>query len=174
MSNHGGRVLDSVPASLDALPRIAEAVDGALPLLLDGGIRRGSDILKALALGASAVLIGRPYIHALATAGALGVAHLLRTLENTEVHWSLECKQRLGGIPEDMAIAAFRITQLLLALGIAFSLLKGGDWESALLLGSFLLINTFEKSKAPTVPSSFLIEMVKCSNAANYIPFRVI
>lgn len=80
VSNHGGRVLDSVPATLDVLPAIAAAVQGRLPLLLDGGVRRGTDVFKALALGASAVMIGRPYVHALATAGALGVAHLLRTL----------------------------------------------------------------------------------------------
>lgn len=80
VSNHGGRVLDTVPATLDALPAIAAAVAGRVPLLLDGGVRRGTDVFKALALGASAVLIGRPYVHALATAGALGVAHLLRTL----------------------------------------------------------------------------------------------
>ncbi|KMJ54095.1 glycolate oxidase [Vogesella sp. EB] len=103
VSNHGGRVLDSVPASLDALPRIAEAVDGALPLLLDGGIRRGSDILKALALGASAVLIGRPYIHALATAGALGVAHLLRTLqEELEVAMALTGCRTLADISPEV------------------------------------------------------------------------
>lgn len=80
VSNHGGRVLDTVPATLDALPAIAAAVGGRVPLLLDGGVRRGTDAFKAIALGASAVLIGRPYVHALATAGALGVAHLLRTL----------------------------------------------------------------------------------------------
>ncbi len=103
VSNHGGRVLDSVPASLDALPRIAAAVDGALPLLLDGGIRRGSDILKALALGASAVLIGRPYIHALATAGALGVAHLLRTLqEELEVAMALTGCRTLADISPEV------------------------------------------------------------------------
>jgi len=80
VSNHGGRALDSVPASLDALPAIAEAVDGRVPLLLDGGIRRGTDVFKALALGASAVLVGRPLIHALAAAGAPGVAHALHIL----------------------------------------------------------------------------------------------
>ncbi|HWV18341.1 MAG TPA: alpha-hydroxy acid oxidase [Rhodocyclaceae bacterium] len=80
VSNHGGRVLDTVPATLDVLPAIAAAVQGRLPLLLDGGVRRGTDVFKALALGASAVMVGRPYVHALATAGALGVAHLLRTL----------------------------------------------------------------------------------------------
>lgn len=90
VSNHGGRVLDTVSASLDALPAIAGVVAGRVPLLLDGGVRRGTDILKALALGASAVLIGRPFVHALAVAGALGVAHLLRILqEELEVAMAL-------------------------------------------------------------------------------------
>lgn len=90
VSNHGGRVLDTVPATISVLPEIAMAVNGRIPLLLDGGIRRGTDVFKALALGASAVLIGRPYVHALATAGALGVAHLLRTLrEELEITMAL-------------------------------------------------------------------------------------
>jgi 4-hydroxymandelate oxidase len=80
VSNHGGRGLDTLPAAIDALPRVADRVGGRLPLLVDGGIRRGTDIVKALALGASAVLIGRPYVHALAVAGALGVAHVLHIL----------------------------------------------------------------------------------------------
>lgn len=90
VSNHGGRIQDTVPASIDALPAIAAAVEGKVPLMLDGGIRRGSDIVKAIALGASAVLVGRPYIHALAVAGALGVAHVVRTLrEELEVCMAL-------------------------------------------------------------------------------------
>src|SRR5690606_32775453 len=76
VSNHGGRTLDTLPATIDVLPRIADAVNGRVPLLIDGGIRRGSDVLKALALGATAVLVGRPYVHGLATAGAIGVAHV--------------------------------------------------------------------------------------------------
>lgn len=90
VSNHGGRVLDSLPASIDALPDVATAVARRVPLLVDGGIRRGSDIFKAIALGASAVLIGRSYVHALAAAGPLGVAHVLRTLrEELEVCMAL-------------------------------------------------------------------------------------
>lgn len=92
VSNHGGRVLDTLPASLNALPRVAEAIDGRIPLFLDGGIRRGSDVFKALALGAKAVMIGRPYIYALATAGALGVAHAVRTLRE-----ELEMTMALSG-----------------------------------------------------------------------------
>lgn len=90
VSNHGGRILDTLPASIDCLPRISFVVNGRIPILFDGGIRRGSDIFKALALGASAVLVGRPYIYALASAGALGVAHLLRTLlEELEITMAL-------------------------------------------------------------------------------------
>ncbi|MCK8784237.1 alpha-hydroxy-acid oxidizing protein [Roseomonas sp. NAR14] len=80
VSNHGGRTLDTQPATIDALPAIARAVAGRVPLLLDGGIRRGTDVLKALALGASAVLVGRPCLHGLAVAGATGVAHVLKLL----------------------------------------------------------------------------------------------
>jgi 4-hydroxymandelate oxidase len=82
VSNHGGRTLDTVLASADALPRIADAVGTSLPLLVDGGIRRGTDVLKALALGARAVLIGRPYVMALAAAGPHGVAHVIRLLRD--------------------------------------------------------------------------------------------
>lgn len=82
VSNHGGRTLDTAPATAHCLPAIADAVGDALPLLVDGGIRRGTDVLKACALGARAVLIGRPVVHALASAGAPGVAHLLRLLRD--------------------------------------------------------------------------------------------
>jgi 4-hydroxymandelate oxidase len=80
LSNHGGRVLDGMPAALDVLPGIAKAVAGRMPLLLDGGVRRGTDVVKALALGAAAVLVGRPQVHALAVAGVAGVAHALLIL----------------------------------------------------------------------------------------------
>ena len=81
VSNHGGRTLDTTPATAAVLPRIKDAV-GELPVLVDGGIRRGTDVLKALALGASAVLVGRPYVYGLANAGAVGVAHVLRLLRD--------------------------------------------------------------------------------------------
>ncbi|MFF4383419.1 aminotransferase class I/II-fold pyridoxal phosphate-dependent enzyme [Kitasatospora sp. NPDC001547] len=77
VSNHGGRQLDGAPATLDVLPQIARAVAGACPLLVDGGVRRGADVLAALALGADAVLLGRPVLHGLAVDGARGVEHLL-------------------------------------------------------------------------------------------------
>jgi 4-hydroxymandelate oxidase len=82
VSNHGGRTLDTLPATAVLLPRIADAVGEALPLLVDGGLRRGTDVLKAVALGARAVLIGRPVVQALAVAGAHGVAHVLRLLRD--------------------------------------------------------------------------------------------
>lgn len=66
VSNHGGRQLDTTPASVEALPEIVEAVDGRAEVMVDGGIRRGTDVVKALALGARAVLIGRPYLYGLA------------------------------------------------------------------------------------------------------------
>ncbi len=81
VSNHGGRVLDTVPASATLLPEVAASVAGRCALLVDGGIRRGTDVLKALALGADAVLLGRPVLHGLANAGATGVAHVLRLLQ---------------------------------------------------------------------------------------------
>lgn len=86
VSNHGGRTLDGAIASLHALPEIRAAVGAEFPVLFDSGIRSGSDIFKALALGADAVLIGRLQVYALAVAGALGVAHLLKLLrEELEV-----------------------------------------------------------------------------------------
>lgn len=80
VSNHGGRRLDGMPASIDALPGIVKAVGGKTEILMDGGIRRGTDVLKALALGAKAVLIGRPYAWALAANGERGVRHALDLL----------------------------------------------------------------------------------------------
>ena len=80
VSNHGGRQLDGASASLDALPEIAEAVGGRIPVLLDGGVRRGGDVMKALALGASACLIARPQLFGLAVAGEAGVARVLDIL----------------------------------------------------------------------------------------------
>jgi len=79
-SNHGGRQLDGAIASLDALPAVVAAVEGCMPVLLDGGIRRGSDVVKALALGAAACLIARPQLFGLAVAGEAGVARVLDIL----------------------------------------------------------------------------------------------
>ncbi|TMR10881.1 aminotransferase class I/II-fold pyridoxal phosphate-dependent enzyme [Nonomuraea turkmeniaca] len=80
VSNHGGRQLDGVPATLDVLPEIAAAVAGRVPILLDGGVRRGRDVLAALALGADAVFLGRPVLHGLAVGGAEGVTGVLNIL----------------------------------------------------------------------------------------------
>lgn len=80
VSNHGGRVLDTTPPAIAVLPQIVAQVAGRVPVLMDGGIRRGTDVLKAVALGAKAVLLGRPYIFALAVAGAVGVSHVLNIL----------------------------------------------------------------------------------------------
>ena len=77
VSNHGGRQLDVVPASIQALPAAVEAVAGKIPVLLDGGVRRGGDVVKALALGATACLIGRPHLWGVAVAGEQGVARVL-------------------------------------------------------------------------------------------------
>ena len=81
VSNHGGRQLDGVAASVDALPEVAEAVDGRVEVLLDGGVRRGVDVLRSLALGARAVLVGRAPIWGLAAAGEDGVRAVLDLLQ---------------------------------------------------------------------------------------------
>jgi 4-hydroxymandelate oxidase len=80
VSNHGARNLDTVPAAVDALPEVVEQVAGRMPVLVDGGVRRGIDVLKALALGAQAVMIGRPYLYGLSVAGADGIAKVLNIL----------------------------------------------------------------------------------------------
>jgi 4-hydroxymandelate oxidase len=94
VSNHGGRSLDTVPASIDALPAIAKRVGKRIPILLDGGVRRGIDVFKAIALGASAVMIGRPYLYGLAAGGALGVARVVEILRT-----ELEMTMGLAGCP---------------------------------------------------------------------------
>jgi len=89
VSNHGGRRLDGVPASLRVLPEIVAAVNGRAEVLMDGGVRRGSDIVKAICLGARAVLIGRAYAYGLAAAGQAGVARALEILR-TDVERTLK------------------------------------------------------------------------------------
>jgi L-lactate dehydrogenase (cytochrome) len=82
VSNHGGRQLDSVSSTLRALPEVVAAANGQIEVLMDGGIRRGSDIVKALCLGARAVLCGRAYAYGLAAAGHAGVARALDILKS--------------------------------------------------------------------------------------------
>ena len=101
VSNHGGRTQDSAPSSIEMLSVIRNRVGSAYPILLDSGIRRGSDVFKALALGADAVMIGRPQVFALAVAGALGVAHMLRLLIE-----ELELTMALTGCPTLTSINA--------------------------------------------------------------------
>jgi isopentenyl diphosphate isomerase/L-lactate dehydrogenase-like FMN-dependent dehydrogenase len=99
VSNHGGRQLDGVSASIEALSEVVEAVDGHCEVYLDGGIRRGTDILKAIALGARAVLIGRPILWGLAVNGTEGVYHVLDLLRT-----DLERAMTLAGYPTLVSI----------------------------------------------------------------------
>ncbi len=82
VSNHGGRQLDTAPATIEVLPEIVAAVDGRLPIIIDGGVRRGTDVVKALALGAQAVAIGRPVLWGLAAGGQQGVGDVLAMLRS--------------------------------------------------------------------------------------------
>jgi 4-hydroxymandelate oxidase len=82
VSNHGGRQLDTAPSTIEVLPKIAEAVDNRIEIIIDGGIRRGTDVIKAIALGAKAVLIGRPVLWGLAVDGEQGVSIVLSLLRN--------------------------------------------------------------------------------------------
>ncbi|NIY73040.1 alpha-hydroxy-acid oxidizing protein [Marivivens donghaensis] len=102
VSNHGGRVLDGVPSSISALPAIRQTAGADFPVLFDGGIRRGVDIFRAIALGADAVLIGRPVLFGLAVGGALGVSHVLRLLrDELEITMALAGCRTLGDITRD-------------------------------------------------------------------------
>jgi L-lactate dehydrogenase (cytochrome) len=94
VSNHGGRQLDGLPATVKALPEVVAAVNGRVEVLMDGGIRRGADIVKAICLGARAVLCGRAYAYGLAAAGEAGVARALEILRT-----DLERTLRLLGCP---------------------------------------------------------------------------
>jgi 4-hydroxymandelate oxidase len=99
VSNHGARNLDTVPATIDALPAVVERIAGRLPVLVDGGVRRGTDVVKALALGAAAVQIGRPYLWGLGVAGADGVARVVEILRHEfELALMLTGRPSLGSI----------------------------------------------------------------------------
>ena len=91
VSNHGGRQLDTMPPTIDQLPLIAETVEGRVPLLLDGGVRRGTDVVKALALGADAVAVGRPILWGLAADGEAGVTRVLEILRAETAHTLTLC-----------------------------------------------------------------------------------
>lgn len=100
VSNHGGRALDSAPAALLALPAVRARLGESACVLMDGGVRSGADVFKAIALGANAVLIGRPQVFALAVAGALGVAHMLKMMRE-----ELEICMALAGCPTIASIS---------------------------------------------------------------------
>jgi 4-hydroxymandelate oxidase len=103
VSNHGGRQLDYAIASLDALPEVVEAVGRDVPVLMDGGVRRGTDVLKALSLGAKGVLIGRPFLYALAVGGADAVTRMLAMLrEEIELSMTLLGVRRLSELSTDL------------------------------------------------------------------------
>lgn len=104
VSNHGGRQLDTAVAAIDALPEVAQAVSGRATVLLDGGIRRGVSVLKALALGAHAVLIGRPNVWGLSVAGEQGAAHVLSLLRA-----ELDEAMALAGCPTVASITRDRV-----------------------------------------------------------------
>ena len=107
VSNHGGRVLDGLPAAPELIGAVSEATGGRVPLLLDGGVRSGRDLAKAVALGARAVLIGRPVLHALAVAGVAGVAHAIHLLRA-----ELEATMAQLGCPTLTALGPERLDPL--------------------------------------------------------------
>jgi 4-hydroxymandelate oxidase len=99
VSNHGGRVLDTEPATIQVLPAVVDRVAGRAPVLFDSGIRRGTDVLKGLGYGASAVLIGRPYLYGLNVAGADGVRDVINILRSElEVAMAMTGRTRLDQI----------------------------------------------------------------------------
>ena len=105
VSNHGGRQVDGAVAALDALPTIAEAVGDRIEVLMDSGVRSGADVLKALALGARAVLLGRPYVYGLGVAGEEGVRHVLGCLlAELELSLALSGAARLSDVDREMVV----------------------------------------------------------------------
>jgi isopentenyl diphosphate isomerase/L-lactate dehydrogenase-like FMN-dependent dehydrogenase len=107
VSNHGGRQLDSAVAALDALPAIADAVAGRADVLFDSGVRRGTDVVKAMALGAKAVLIGRPYVLGLGANGAAGVTAVLDVLRS-----ELDRALALVGCPDASQLSREFVTRV--------------------------------------------------------------
>jgi 4-hydroxymandelate oxidase len=105
VSNHGGRNLDTVPATIDVLPAIVDRVAGRVPVIIDSGIRRGTDVLKALAYGATAVSIGRPYLYGLAVKGQEGVTGVINILRN-ELEMAMACTGRTSIANIDRSVIA--------------------------------------------------------------------
>jgi len=101
VSNHGGRQLDGAPSSISALPRIADALGGRLEIMLDGGVHSGQDVVKALALGAQSVMIGRAWVYALAARGEAGVRHLL-----SQIQRDIKVTLALTGLTSARAVTA--------------------------------------------------------------------
>jgi lactate 2-monooxygenase len=103
VSNHGGRQLDGAVATLDCLPAITERIAGKIPVLMDSGIRRGADVVKAMALGASAVLVGRPYAYGLAVAGENGVKEVIeRLISETGLQLAISGRKSIAEINESL------------------------------------------------------------------------
>lgn len=103
VSNHGGRQLDTAPTSIDTLPGIADAVAGKAEIILDGGVRRGSDVVKALALGANAVALGRAYLYGLGAGGERGVRRALEIMDSELRRTMALCgRSRLSGLTRDL------------------------------------------------------------------------
>jgi L-lactate dehydrogenase (cytochrome) len=99
VSNHGGRQLDGTGAPIDYIPAIRDRVQGSVQLIVDGGVRRGTHVLKAIALGADGCSIGRPYLYGLAAAGEAGVAHVLSIFKaEIERGMALMGRVRVGDI----------------------------------------------------------------------------
>ncbi|PON93466.1 Alpha-hydroxy acid dehydrogenase, FMN-dependent [Trema orientale] len=146
VSNHGARQLDHTPATISVLEEVVQAVGGKVPVIFDGGVRRGTDVFKALALGAQAVLVGRPVIYGLAAMGQNGVKSVIEMLKN-----ELELTMALSGCPSLKHITRSHVAQAVggkvpvlfdggvrpgtdvfkaLALGAQALLLKTADWEA--------------------------------------------
>jgi isopentenyl diphosphate isomerase/L-lactate dehydrogenase-like FMN-dependent dehydrogenase len=106
LSNHGGRQLDNTPSAVTTLPQVADAVKGRVPIILDGGVYRGQDVFRALALGASAVAVGRPTLYASALGGAQGVQAMHQHLKN-----ELTMVMRLAGTPDIKSITRECVTR---------------------------------------------------------------
>ncbi len=108
VSNHGGRQLDGAVATLDVLPSICDATNGKIPILLDSGIRRGADVLKAVALGATAVLIGRPYAYALAVAGEKGVHEVMQNLmAETDLQLAISGRKSMDEVDQKLVVKVY-------------------------------------------------------------------